>query len=34
MSGLEPAALSETGLGYIFWGFLFAVAGFMSGRKG
>ncbi len=30
MNALEPSALEETGLGYIFWGFLFALGGFWS----
>ena len=33
LSGLQPTALSETGLGYIFWGFLFALAGFWSAKS-
>ncbi len=32
--GLEPAIFSETGLGYIIWGFLFSAGGFFMGMAG
>ena len=33
MAGLQPQALNNTGLGYILWGFLFSLAGFLIGKK-
>ncbi len=32
LKGIQPQAISETGLGYILWGFLFSAAGFIGGR--
>ena len=32
LNGIQPDAVSETGLGYILWGFVFSAAGFISGR--
>lgn len=33
MVSFQPQALSDTGLGYILWGFLFSLAGFLIGKK-
>lgn len=30
----QPQAITDTGLGYILWGFLFSLAGFLLGKKG
>ncbi len=32
LNALEPSAVAETGLGYILWGFVLALAGFFLGR--
>jgi len=34
LSGVQPEAVSQTGLGYILWGFAFSAAGFFGGRYG
>jgi solute:Na+ symporter, SSS family len=32
LKGIEPAFIAETGLGYIIWGFLCSLAGFIAGK--
>lgn len=33
LTGVEPRWMAQTGLGYIFWGFLLSAVGFISGKS-